>query len=100
TEEDGLALRVETTEHAAKIVLAVFCFWQAIPIREPIVCIEDIVSEVIKGCAMELIRARPRGDGNLSSRSTPKFRGKGRSLNAKFLHRVDGNEAVGSPLCA
>ena len=47
---------------------------------------------------MELIGSRPCDNGDLPTRRTTEFRCERGSLNAKLLHGVHGNQAVGSPL--
>src|SRR5579859_7650637 len=84
-------------ENTSEIVLPFRCSRQASAVRNPIICIQNIVSKIIECVSVKLVGARAGADYDLAPRRPPVLRGVGGRLNAKFLKSVYRNEAARSP---
>src|SRR5713226_4303379 len=92
--EEGTILQNWTAERSSEIILTLFWLRLAREIGKPVVGIQHVVTEIIEERAVKLIRARAGNDRNLSTWRATELRSVGRSLNAKLLEGVHGNQTV------
>src|SRR5260370_16669432 len=66
----------------------------------PSVGVEKVVTQVVEGAAVKLVRTRARNERELPARSAAVFRGISRALDAKFLQRVHRDQTLRRAQCA
>src|SRR5205085_4128059 len=95
-EEEGAVARERAAEAAAEVVLADGGALKAAAVGEPVVGVERVVAEVLEGRAVQLVRPRARGDGDLRAGRAPELRRVRRGEQAELFERVERDEVVGA----
>src|SRR5438132_2681412 len=94
-EEKRCVPMYRAAERAAKIVLPQrrLCFPE--PMVEPVVDVEAVVSYVIEGAAVKVVRPGARHQRELPAGPAPVFRRIGGGLHTKLLQSIDGDKRLG-----
>lgn|SRR6266536_4974071 len=84
------------TDNTTKIILPFLCSCQAAAVGEPVVCVQDIVPQVVEQRTVKIICARAGEELYLPAGRPAELWRKTGSLNLEFLQSVNGDQTVGS----